>query len=143
MVFRTLSVFTITLDRPKLAKDAKTIIRIFELLEEEGIPSECQAVNIDWLAITMREEYRTSMPEFLRKLVSEIAGINVAIGDAFTLLCIEGETLTSRMTGLIVGSLSLENIEVRMLRQIKGNEKLVIGLNTEDVEDAKDIIMGV
>ena len=35
MIFRTLSVFTIKLDRPKLAKDAKTIIRIFEILEEE------------------------------------------------------------------------------------------------------------
>ena len=47
------------------------------------------------------------------------------------------------MIGLIAGSLSLENIEVRMFRQIKGNEKLVIGLNTEDIDDAKDIIMGV
>ncbi len=143
MIFRTLSVFTIKLDRPKLAKDAKTIIRIFEILEEEGIPSECQAVNIDWLAITMREEYRSKMSEFLRKLVSEISEINVSIGDVFTLLCIEGEALTSRMIGLIAGSLSLENIEVRMFRQIKGNEKLVIGLNTEDIDDAKDIIMGV
>ena len=112
-------------------------------MEEEGIPSECQAVNIDWLAITMREEYRSKMPEFLRKLVSEISEINVSIGDVFTLLCIEGEALTSRMIGLIAGSLSLENIEVRMFRQIKGNEKLVIGLNTEDIDDAKDIIMGV
>ena len=64
-------------------------------------------------------------------------------GTVFTLLCIEGEALTSRMIGLIAGSLSLENIEVRMFRQIKGNEKLVIGLNTEDIDDAKDIIMGV
>lgn len=143
MVFRTLNVFTIKLDRPKLAKDAKTVIKIFELLEEVGVPSECQAVNIDWLAITVREEYRVKMPEFLPKLIGEISGINVSIGDAFTLLSIEGETLTSRMIGLIVGSLSLENIEVRMLRQIKGKEKLVIGLNAEDIEDAKEIIMGV
>lgn len=143
MELKELQVFTVKIEREKLAKDADTVIRIFALLEGEGIPSECQAVNIDWLAITIREEYRYMIPSVLHRLGLEIAGLNVTIGDNFTLISFEQYTFTSRTIGWIMGSLSLENIEVKMLRQIKGNRKLVIGLDSEDVEGAKEIVIGV
>ena len=39
--------FRITIERRKLARDKKSVQKIFEVLEDCGIPCECMAINID------------------------------------------------------------------------------------------------
>ncbi len=51
---REINALRITIGRRKLARDRKSIQIIFQVLEECGIPCECMAINIDWLAIVVR-----------------------------------------------------------------------------------------
>ena len=62
----------ITIERRKLARDKKSIRKIFEILEKCRIPCECMAINIDWLAIVVREAEREKINGFAAMLEQEL-----------------------------------------------------------------------
>ncbi len=131
MEIRELPVFSVKIEREKIAKDAKAIIRFFQLLENENIPCECVAINIDWISITILQTYRKKFPDFLYHLGLEFKGINVIMDNEFLLLSVEGITFTSRKVGYYMTALMFHGIFPHLMRQIKGNRKLVIGVDTE------------
>ena len=53
-LIREVMVLRVTIEREKLAKDEKSIRKIFQVLEECRVPCECMAINIDWLAVYVR-----------------------------------------------------------------------------------------
>lgn len=143
MKVRELNVFTVRFEKEKLAKDAKTRIKIFELLEELAIPVECVAVNIDWFAVTMRIEQKHKMLEYMHRVSKEIRGMNILLGDEFKILSMEEDEFHSRRVGMYLSFLELQGIDILMCRQIKNNQKLVFGFKKEQFEKAKEIIESV
>lgn len=137
---RGISVFRITMEREKLAKDEKTIRKIFEMLEECGIPCECIAINIDWLAIVIRESEYGKFGAFAAMIGQKLDRINISIERRVVLLCVEGEQITSRGIGMIVSSLTMQNIEIKMHRYLQCHDRFMIGVASEASENAKRII---
>ena len=137
---RGISVFRITMEREKLAKDEKTIRKIFEMLEECGIPCECIAINIDWLAIVIRESEYGKFGAFAAMIGQKLDRINISIERRVVLLCVEGEQITSRGIGMIVSSLTMQNIEIKMHRYLQCRDRFMIGVAAEASENAKRII---
>lgn len=143
MKVRELNVFTVRLEKEKLAKDAKTLIKIFAILEELSIPVECVAINIDWFAVTMRMEQKSKMVEYMAKVTREIRGMNIILGDEFKILSMEEDEFNTRRIGMYLSFLELQGIDILMCRQIKNNQKLVFGFKKEQFERAKEIIQSV
>lgn len=137
---RGISVFRITMEREKLAKDEKTIRKIFEMLEECGIPCECIAINIDWLAIVIRESEYGKFGAFAAMIGQKLDRINISIERRVVLLCVEGKQITSRGIGMIVSSLTMQNIEIKMHRYLQCRDRFMIGVAAEASENAKRII---
>ncbi|MBE5890782.1 MAG: hypothetical protein E7282_07405 [Lachnospiraceae bacterium] len=135
MEIRELPVFSVKIEREKIAKDAKAIIRIFQLLENEKIPCECIAINIDWISITILQTFRKNFPGFLYHLGLEFDGINVIMDNEFLLLSVEGVEFTSRKVGYYMTALMFHGIYPHIMRQMNDNRKLVVGIDT----DCKDM----
>lgn len=130
----------ITIERPKLARDEKSVQKIFEVLEKCHIPCECMAINIDWLAIVVRESERGKIDGFIQMLEQELSGTKISVNGEVRLLYLENGQLNSRRIGMITSSLSLQEIDIRMQRYLRCEDRLVIGVSAEDVERARQII---
>ncbi|MDC7302279.1 hypothetical protein [Agathobacter ruminis] len=140
MRIRELPVFSVKIEREKIAKNAKVIIRIFALLEEAGVPCECIAINIDWISVTILQEYRSRIPQFLWAVGKELKGTNVILDNEFLLLCVEGITFTSRRVGYFMTSLMFNGVYPHIMRQMNSNKKLVVGVDYECKDTAIRII---
>jgi len=143
MRIRELDVFTIRMEREKLAKDAETVISIFATLETMELPLECVAINIDWFSITMRSELKRKMIDFMQHLARNIHGLNVNLEEDFRLLVVEDYEFNSRKIGMLMTALEMQDIEIRMVRQIKNNQKIVIGFQKNQYEEGKQIVLDI
>lgn len=130
----------VTIERAKLARDEKSVQKIFEVLERCRIPCECMAINIDWLAIVVRKAESGKLNHFILTLGQELSGTNISINGEVVLLYIEKGRLNSRRIGMIVTSLSLQDVEINMQRYLRCEDRLVIGVSAEDVGKAHRII---
>ena len=135
--------FRITIGRRKLARDEKSIQKIFEVLEDCRIPCECMAINIDWLAIVMREEERGKVSSFVERLDRELSNTDICINGKIVLLYLENGQMTSRRIGMLISSLAIQDVDIVMQRYIKREDRLVIGTSAEDAERALEIIRQV
>lgn len=135
--------FRITIERRKLARDKKSVQKIFEVLEDCGIPCECMAINIDWLAIVIRETELGKVNRFVEQLGRELSNTEICINGKIVLLYLENGQITSRRIGMLISSLAIQDIDIVMQRYIKCEDRLVIGTSVEDAERARDIIREV
>lgn len=135
--------FRITIERRKLARDEKSIQKIFQVLEECGIPCECMAINIDWLAIVMREAELGKVSGFVERLGRELSNTEICINGRIVLLYLENGQMTSRRIGMLISSLAIQDVDIVMQRYIKCEDRLVIGTSVEDAERAQEIIREV
>lgn len=138
-----IAVFRITIEREKLAKDKKSIIRIFELLEECGIPCECIAINIDWLAIVIRDAEYGKLNAFLVLLRQNISRVNTFIERDMVMLCIVGEGINSRGIGMVTSSLIMQGIEIKMQRYLQCRDRFMVSVAAEEAEKAERIILEI
>lgn len=135
--------FRITIERRRLARDRKSIQIIFQVLEECGIPCECMAINIDWLAVVVREAVREKVGGFLLALEQRLNQTNISIGRDMVLFYIENGKMTSRGIGMIVTSLSMRNVDIIMQRYVRCEDRLVIGVDAEGAREAGEILKGI
>lgn len=135
--------FRITIERRKLARDEKSVQKIFKVLEECSIPCECMAINIDWLAIVMREAERWKVSRFVEQLSRELSNTDICINGKIVLLYLENGQMTSRRIGMLISSLAIQDVDIVMQRYIKCEDRLVIGTSAEDAERAQEIIKEV
>lgn len=133
-------VFRITIEREKLAKDKKGICRIFELLEAHRIPCECIAINIDWLAIIIREAEYGKLSGFLILLRQELSRVNTFIEKDMTLLCMVGEQIKSRDIGMITSSLIMQGVEIKMQRYLQCRDRFMVCVAAAAAVQAKQIV---
>ncbi|MDE5679972.1 MAG: hypothetical protein K2I01_06015 [Lachnospiraceae bacterium] len=140
---REMAVFRITIEREKLAKDKKGVCRIFELLEECRIPCECIAINIDWLAIVIRESEYGKLSGFLVLLRQTMSKINTFIEREMALLCIVGEEISSRGIGMVTSSLIMQGIEIKMQRYLQCRDRFMVCVSTDAAKQAGQIIAGI
>lgn len=111
---REINALRITIGRRKLARDRKSIQIIFQVLEECGIPCECMAINIDWLAVVVREAVREKVDGFVAELKRRLSQVNISMGEEMVLFYLENWNVTSRGIGFIITSLSLQNVDIVM-----------------------------
>ncbi len=140
---REISAIRVTIGRAKLARDEKSVQKIFEVLEKCLIPCECMAINIDWLAIVIRKSEGGKINRFIAMLKEELDGTSIEVNGELRLLYIEQGHFTSRRIGIIVSSLSMQDIEINMQRYVRCEDRLVIGVSVEDVSRAHRIIRGI
>lgn len=133
-------VFSVRMEREKLAKDMKSIVTIFSLLEEENISCECVAVNIDWICVMIRETAHERLFGYLQKVANTLSGVNISVEENIVLLELEDENFDCRTVGLLMSSLSMNQIDVKILRETQKKHKLVIGLRKEEVKSALNIM---
>ena len=138
-----ITAFRITIERRKLARDKKSIQKIFEVLEECKIPCECMAINIDWLAIVMRESERGKVSRFVAMLEQNLSQIDISIEGDIVLLYLENGKMTSRRIGMIISSLSIQGIDIVMQRYLTCEDRLVIGIAPENADESIRIIREV
>lgn len=141
MRLREIDVLSVKIEREKLGKDEKCIIKIFSMMEELRISCEFVAKNIDWLSITIRKEYLDKTLEFICQLGDEISGINVSVDRDITLLVVEKFEFDTKDIGLLFSYLELQGINIRMLRQIRNSQKVVVGVRKNQFDLAKDIVL--
>ena len=130
----------ITIERRKLARDEKSIRKIFEVLEECRIPCECMAINIDWLAIVVRKAEYGKIKRFVEMLVQELSQTDISIDGEIVLLYLEKGQMTSRRIGMVVSTLSIQGIDIVLQRYIKCEDRLVIGVPPEMGNEALRMI---
>lgn len=140
---REISAIRVTIGRPKLARDRKSVLKIFEVLEKCLIPCECMAINIDWLAIVVRISEGGRIDGFIAMLKEALAGTSIEVNGEVRLLYIERGQFTSRRIGIIVSSLSMQDIEINMQRYVRCEDRLVIGVSVEDVSKAHRIVRAI
>ena len=140
---REISAIRGTIGRAKLARDEKSVQKIFEVLEKCLIPCECMAINIDWLAIVIRKSEGGKINRFIAMLKEELDGTSIEVNGELRLLYIEQGHFTTRRIGIIVSSLSMQDIEINMQRYVRCEDRLVIGVSVEDVSRAHRIIRGI
>ena len=141
MRLREIDVFSVKIEREKLGKDARNIIRIFSIMEENRISCEFVAKNIDWISISVREEYVDKTIQFMQQLSREIAGINITSHRDITLLVVEQYEFDTRAIGLLFSYLELQGIDIKMFRQIRNSQKIVVGVRKAQFDHAKDIVL--
>lgn len=132
--------FRITIGRRKLARDEKSVRKIFEVLEACRIPCECMAINIDWLAIVVRKSERGKVEPFVRSLEEELSNTDIDIEGDIVLLYLENGHMTSRRIGMLISTLSMQGVDILLQRYIKCEDRLVIGVSPEDGEAALQMI---
>lgn len=130
----------ITIERRKLARDKKSIQKIFEVLEKCQIPCECMAINIDWLAIVVREAERGKISGFAATLEQELKQTEVYVNGDIIMLYIENAQMTSRRIGMIVSSLAIQDVDIIMQRYIRCEDRLVLGVSADTADRAGEII---
>ena len=130
----------ITIERRKLARDEKSIRKIFEVLEECRITCECMAINIDWLAIVVRKAEYGKIKRFVEMLVQELSQTDISIDGEIVLLYLEKGQMTSRRIGMVVSTLSIQGIDIVLQRYIKCEDRLVIGVPPEVGNEALRMI---
>ena len=140
---REISAIRVTIGRAKLARDRKSVLKIFEVLEKCLIPCECMAINIDWLAIVVRISEGGRIDGFIAMLKEALAGTSIEVNGEVRLLYIERGQFTSRRIGIIVSSLSMQDIEINMQRYVRFEDRLVIGVSVEDVSKAHRIVRAI
>ena len=113
---REISAIRVTIGRAKLARDRKSVLKIFEVLEKCLIPCECMAINIDWLAIVVRKTESGKIDGFIAMLKQELDATTIDINGEVRLLYIEQGRFNTRRIGIIVSSLSMQDIEINMQR---------------------------
>lgn len=137
---REINALRITIGRRKLARDKKSIQTIFQLLEECGIPCECMAINIDWLAVMVRTAVEGKVEGFVAELERRLSQVNISMGEEIVLFYLENWHVTSRGIGFIVTSLSLQNVDIVMQRYVRCEDRLVIGVSAQVAGEAGAIL---
>lgn len=140
---REINALRITIGRRKLARDKKSIQIIFQVLEECGIPCECMAINIDWLAVVVRAAMREKVEGFVAELEGRLSHVNISMGEEIVLFYLENWHMTSRGIGFIVTSLSLQDVDIILQRYVRCEDRLVIGVDAEEAREAGEILKGV
>ena len=135
---REINALRITIGRRKLARDRKSIQIIFQVLEECGIPCECMAINIDWLAIVVRKPEKVG--GFVAELKRRLSQVNISMGEEMVLFYLENWNVTSRGIGFIITSLSLQNVDIVMQRYVKCEDRLVVGVSADVAGEAGAIL---
>lgn len=137
---REINALRITIGRRKLARDRKSIQIIFQVLEECGIPCECMAINIDWLAVVVRDAVREKVGGFVAELKRRLSQVNISMGEEMVLFYLENWNVTSRGIGFIITSLSLQNVDIVMQRYVKCEDRLVVGVSADVAGEAGAIL---
>lgn len=140
---REITAIRVTIGRAKLARDEKSVQKIFEVLEKCAIPCECMAINIDWLAIVVRKTESGKINGFIAMLKEELEGTSIDVNGEVRLLYIEQGHFNTRRIGIIVSSLSMQDIDINMQRYVRCEDRLVIGVSVEDVSRAHRIVRGI
>lgn len=140
---REISAIRVTIGRAKLARDRKSVMKIFEVLEKCLIPCECMAINIDWLAIVVRKSESGKIDGFIAMLEEELSGTSIEVNGEVRLLYIEQGHFNTRRIGILVSSLSIEDIEINMQRYVRCEDRLVIGVSVADVSRSHRIVRGI
>lgn len=140
---REISAIRVTIGRAKLARDGKSVQKIFEVLEKCLIPCECMAINIDWLAIVVRKSESGKIDSFIAMLQEELDETTIEVNGEVRLLYIEQGRFTTRRIGIVVSSLFMQDIEINMQRYVRCEDRLVIGVSVGDVSRAHMIIRGI
>lgn len=138
---REVPAFRMTIERDKLARDEKCIVKIFEVLEECRIPCECMALNIDSLSTAIRKTEQEKIARFIPLLEKVLGQVRVSIEDNVMLLCVESEEIKGRGIGMIVSSLCMQNIEIKMQRYLRCRNLFVVCVAAEAVDQARQIIL--
>nr|WP_305114842.1 hypothetical protein [uncultured Acetatifactor sp.] len=118
-------------------------MKIFEVLEKCLIPCECMAINIDWLAIVVRKSESGKIDGFIAMLEKELSGTSIEVNGEVRLLYIEQGHFNTRRIGILVSSLSIEDIEINMQRYVRCEDRLVIGVSVADVSRSHRIVRGI
>ena len=109
---REISAIRVTIGRAKLARDERSVVKIFEVLEKCLIPCECMAINIDWLAIVVRKPESGKIDGFIAMLREELDATTIDVNGEVRLLYIEHGRFNTRRIGMIVSSLSIQDIDM-------------------------------
>ena len=118
-------------------------MKIFEVLEKCLIPCECMAINIDWLAIVVRKSESGKIDGFIAMLEEELSGTSIEVNGEVRLLYIEQGHFNTRRIGILISSLSIEDIEINMQRYVRCEDRLVIGVSVADVRRSHRIVRGI
>ena len=137
---REISAIRVTIGRAKLARDRKSVLKIFEVLEKCLIPCECMAINIDWLAIIIREAEYGKLSGFLILLRQELSRVNTFIEKDMMLLCMVGEQIKSRDIGMITSSLIMQGVEIKMQRYLQCRDRFMVCVAAAAAVQAKQIV---
>lgn len=140
---REISAIRVTIGRAKLARDERSVVKIFEVLEKCLIPCECMAINIDWLAIVVRKPESGKIDGFIAMLREELDATTIEVNGEVRLLYIEHGRFNTRRIGMIVSSLSIQDIDINMQRYVRCEDRFVIGVSVEDVGRAHRIVRGL
>lgn len=132
--------FRITIGRKKLAKDRESIRKIFEVLEACGIPCECMAINIDWLAIVIRQSERGKVERFADCLGQSLSNTDISMEGELALLYLEDGQMTSRRIGMLISGLAMQGVDIVMQRYVRCEDRLIIGVPVEDAGQALEMI---
>lgn len=130
----------ITIEREKLARDEKSIQKILEILEEYEIPCECITIYVDYLAIVIRSSEYEKFERCKGALQQSLGQISISADRDMILLCMEREQITCRGIGIIISSLTMQNIEVKMHRYLQCRDHFIVGVSPDAVEKAREII---
>lgn len=93
---REISAIRVTIGRAKLARDERSVVKIFEVLEKCLIPCECMAINIDWLAIVVRKPESGKIDGFIAMLREELDATTIDVNGEVRLLYIEHGRFNTR-----------------------------------------------
>ena len=139
-LIREVMVLRVTIEREKLAKDEKSIRKIFQVLEECRGPCECMAINIDWLAVYVRQAENGKLKRCMLRLGQELDRINITIDRDVRMLCIEGRQMTPRDVGMIASGLTMQDIEIKMQRYLRCRDLFVVCVSAGEAEESRRII---
>ncbi len=132
--------FRIIIEREKLAQDEKSVQLIFEILEKYGIPCECLTIHIDSLTIVVRNSEYEKCSRCLDILEQRLSRMSISLDRDVVLLCIERQQITCRDIGMIISSLTMQNIEIKMHRYFQCQGHFIIGVPMTMVEKARGIV---
>lgn len=135
-----ITAFQVTIRRKKLARDKKSIQKIFQVLEECKIPYECMTINIDQLTIIVRKSEGEELSDFTAVLKQKLDKTKISVESGLMLLYIENRQMTSRTIGTILVNLAMKNIDIAIQRYLKCEDRLVIGVDAKEEERAKQVI---
>ena len=139
-LIREVMVLRVTIEREKLAKDEKSIRKIFQVLEECRVPCECMALNIVWLAVYVRQAENGKLKRCMLRLGQELDRINITIDRDVRMLCIEGRQMTPRDVGMIASGLTMQDIEIKMQRYLRCRDLFVVCVSAGEAEESRRII---